>query len=182
VPARTDFAYFTMQDVPDFLRFLEDRRYEVCPARRQIYAAYLEGWGLYCEALGEEMGVYGGDPHKLFGRLSMEMMRAVRLVVDTGIHHHGWPVLKAVDYMMEATGMHKDECEAECYRYEAWPGQACAYKVGEIAIWRIRRKAEAALGSAFDIKEFHDVVLNSGPVPLDTLAAMVDAWVQDSSS
>ena len=137
--------------VPDFLRFLEDRRYEFCPARRNTYSAYLEGWALYCEALGEEMGMYK-DPMQVFGRLSMEMMRAVRLVVDTGIHHYGWGVEKAIVYMMEATGMHRHECEAECFRYEAWPGQACAYKVGEVAIWRMRRSAEAALGTAFDVK------------------------------
>ena len=166
--------------IPSFLRFIEDRRYEFCPARRQLYASYLEGWALYCEALGEEMGMYT-DPISLFGRLSMEMMRAVRLVVDTGIHAKGWTVERAIDYMMEKTGMHRHECEAECFRYEAWPGQACAYKVGEIAIWKMRRKAEAAFkahGSVpFDLKQFHAVLLDSGPMPLDTLAHEVDEWV-----
>ena len=143
----------------------EDRRYEFCPARRQLYAAYLEGWALYCEALGEEMGMYA-DPLSLFGRLSMEMMRAVRLVVDTGIHSKGWNVQEAISYMMEKTGMHRHECEAECYRYEAWPGQACAYKVGEIAIWQMRRAAEKALGDKFDLRAFHDALLSHGAPPV----------------
>jgi uncharacterized protein (DUF885 family) len=112
--------------IPSFLRFIEDRRYEFCPARRQLYAAYLEGWALYCESLGEEMGMYA-TPLNLFGRLSMEMMRAVRLVVDTGIHFKGWSVEDAIVYMMSKTGMHRHEVEAECYRYEAWPGQACEF-------------------------------------------------------
>eukprot|EP00756_Hemistasia_phaeocysticola_P049326 Hpha_TRINITY_DN23790_c0_g1::TRINITY_DN23790_c0_g1_i1::g.93132::m.93132 len=162
--------------VPDFLRYLEDRRYEFCPARRQMYTGYLEGWALYCEALGEEMGIYK-TPIQIFGRLSMEMMRAVRLVVDTGIHAKKWEVEDAVTYMMEATGMHRHECVAECYRYEAWPGQACAYKVGEIAIWRMRREAEEKLGDRFDLKAFHSVLLMSGPMPLDALRSMVERWV-----
>ncbi len=165
--------------IPDFVRFLEDRRYEFCPARRQLYAAYLEGWALYCEALGEEMGIYKNDPLKLFGRLSMECMRAVRLVVDTGIHHQGWSVDKAIDYMMEKTGMHRHEVEAECYRYEAWPGQACAYKIGEVAIWRMRRKAETSLGEHFDIKAFHDIIINGGPLPLDLLEDQVENWITE---
>lgn len=165
-------------DLPPFLRFIEDRRYEYCPARRNIYTAYLEGWALYCEALGEEMpGIYA-TPMSLFGRLSMEMMRAVRLVVDTGIHSEGWSVERAVDYMMEQTGMQRHECEAECNRYEAWPGQACAYKIGEVAIWRMRRKAEARLGDGFNLRRFHTCLLEHGPLPLDALDALVDAWVE----
>jgi uncharacterized protein (DUF885 family) len=116
------------KSIPNCLRFIEDRRYEFCPARRQLYAGYLEGWALYCEYLGEEMGLYT-TPYELFGRLSMEMMRAVRLVVDTGIHTQGWTIERAIAYMTEKTGMHHAEVEAECYRYEAWPGQACGYKV-----------------------------------------------------
>lgn len=114
--------------LPDFMRFFEDRRYEVGGARRSMQTAYIEGWGLYCEHLGEEMGLYT-TPYELFGRLSMEMMRAVRLVVDTGIHHKGWSLDKAIDYMMEKTGMHRHEVETEVYRYATWPGQATAYKM-----------------------------------------------------
>lgn len=165
------------KSLPDFLRFIEDRRYEFCAARRQLYAAYLEGWALYCEALGEEMGIYK-TPMDIFGRLSMEMMRAVRLVVDTGIHAQGWSVERAIKYMMEKTGMHLHECEAECYRYEAWPGQACAYKIGEVAMWAERRKAEAKLGARFSLPKFHSVVLRSGPVPLDTLGTIVDEYIE----
>ena len=120
-------------------------------------------------------GIYD-TPLKLFGRLSMEMMRAVRLVVDTGIHSEGWSVTRAIDYFEAKTGMHRHEAEAECYRYEAWPGQALAYKVGEVAIWRMRRKAETALGPAFDLKAFHTVILDGGPMPLDSLAEKVEAW------
>lgn len=166
--------------IPSFLRFIEDRRYEFCPARRNIYASYLEGWALYCEALGEEMPGLYATPMSLFGRLSMEMMRAVRLVVDTGIHWKGWSVEHAVEYMMANTGMHRHECEAECYRYEAWPGQACAYKIGEVAIWKMRRKAEESLGDRFDIKKFHTCLLQHGPMPLDTLEKLVDEWIDKS--
>jgi len=140
----------------------------------------LEGWALYCEALGEEMGIYK-DPMAIFGRLSMEMMRAVRLVVDTGIHHQGWSVEEAIVYMMEKTGMHRHEVEAECFRYEAWPGQACAYKVGEIAIWKMRKMAEATLQDKFDLKQFHECLLGSGCVPLNVLESMVEDWVKTVS-
>lgn len=165
--------------LPPFLRFIEDRRYEYCPARRNLYAAYLEGWALYCEALGEEMPGMYATPMSLFGRLSMEMMRAVRLVVDTGIHAQGWSVERAAEYMMEHTGMQRHECEAECARYEAWPGQACAYKIGEVAIWRMRRRAEAELGERFNLKRFHTCLLAHGPLPLDTLGNLVDEWIED---
>ena len=139
------------------------------------------------------------NPYQLFGRLSMEMMRAVRLVVDTGIHAKGWSIEEAIDFMAKKTGMHHHECEAECFRYEAWPGafsffiiinsscavallsvsmpgQACAYKVGEIAIWRMRREAEATLGEAFDLRRFHSVLLDAGPTSLDVLSQIVQEW------
>ncbi|KAL1504724.1 hypothetical protein AB1Y20_008502 [Prymnesium parvum] len=164
------------EKLPSFVRYVEDRRYEFCPARRQLYAAYIEGWALYCEALGEEMGLYA-TPFDLFGRLSMEMMRAVRLVVDTGIHAKGWSVERAIQYMHAHTGMHERECEAECYRYEAWPGQACAYKIGEMALRDARESSEGALGEKFDVRDFHAAVLRTGPVPLDMLEEAVVEWV-----
>jgi len=169
------------QELPGFLRYIEDRRYEFCPARRPLYAAYLEGWALYCEALGEEMGIYT-TPKQLFGRLSTEMMRAVRLVVDTGIHHFGWSIERAIEYMEEKTGMATSECESECHRYAAWPGQACAYKVGQLAIEEVRRRVEAALGESFDVKAFHELVLGAGPVPLHILSQRADTWLTGQQS
>lgn len=163
-------------ELPAFLRYIEDRRYEYCPARRPLYTGYLEGWALYCERLGEEMGMYS-TPEELFGRLSMEMMRAVRLVVDTGIHTGKMKVEEAVEYMQSKTGGAATECEKEVHRYVAWPGQACAYKVGELAIVELRAKAEAALRDKFDIKVFHEFLLGSGPLPLDILAKRAELWL-----
>merc|ERR1712151_1184662 len=128
------------KDLPRFLRCIEDRRYEYGPARRAMYTAFMEGWALYCEALGEEMGMYS-TPQDLFGRLSMDMMRAVRLVVDTGIHEFDWSLEKAIAYMEEKTRLPHGECSDEVHRYAAWPGQACGYKVGQIAIEEMRKRA-----------------------------------------
>merc|ERR1719198_278270 len=116
-------------------------------------------------------------PYELYGRLSMEMMRAVRLVVDTGIHTKGWSVEKSVKYMEEKTGMSTAECETECHRYAAWPGQACSYKIGQIAIEEMRSRAEASLGESFNLPAFHQVLLGAGPLPLDILGQSVDAWI-----
>jgi len=165
-------------ELPNFLRYIEDRRYEVGPARRPLYTAYLEGWALYCEALGEEMGMYA-TPYDLFGRLSIEMMRAVRLVVDTGIHALDWSVERAATYMEEKTGMAASECSEECHRYAAWPGQACGYKIGQLAIEQMRQRAKDSLGARFDLRGFHKIVLNAGPLPLDVLGKRVDAWVAE---
>merc|ERR1711879_1089829 len=112
------------------------------------------GWALYCERLGEEMGMYT-TPYELFGRLSLEMMRAVRLVVDTGIHHFGWSVEHAAAYVEEKSGMHANECAEECHRYAAWPGQACGYKIGQLAIEEMRIDAETKLGASFELRAFH---------------------------
>jgi uncharacterized protein (DUF885 family) len=160
------------------LRFIEDRRYEVFPARRNFYTGYVEGWALYTELLGEEMGLYK-TPYELFGKLSMEMMRAVRLVVDTGLHTKGWSIDRCIEYMMEKTGMHHHEVETEIIRYAGWPGQACSYKIGSIEILRLREKAKAELGSKFNIKDFHSLCLNSGPLPLTQLAEMVESWIAE---
>lgn len=164
------------ETVPAFMRFIEDRRYECCPCRRNLYTGYAEGWGLYCEFLGEEMGMYK-TPYDLFGRLSMDMMRAVRCVVDTGMHAFDWSIEKCIDYMMAKTGMHRHEVETEIYRYSAWPGQACAYKVGQQEIVRLRRHAENKLGDKFNLPRFHSLVLNTGAVPLSQLAVMVDEFI-----
>lgn len=164
------------EELPSFLRYLEDRRYEYNAARRAMYTGYLEGWALYCERLGEEMGMYS-TPLELFGRLSCEMMRAVRLVVDTGIHAFGWSVERAIQYMEEKTGMSAPDCSDECHRYAAWPGQACGYKVGQLAIEEMRAKAELVLKSKFDLAAFHELLLANGPLPLDILSKMVGKWI-----
>lgn len=147
--------------------------------RRNIYFSGMgEGWGLYTEFLGEEMGVYR-TPEERFGRLSYEMWRAVRLVIDTGIHHYGWDRDKAVAYLADRTALSRHEVGTEVDRYISWPGQALAYKLGEMTIRRMRIKAEGALGERFDIRKFHDVVLALGSVPLPELEARIDAFIAD---
>lgn len=127
------------------------------------------------------MGLYK-TPYELFGRLSMEMMRAVRLVVDTGLHSKGWTIEKSVEYMMKMTGKHRPETEGEIYRYASWPGQACAYKIGEIEIRRLRKHAEEKLGSRFDIREFHSVCLMNGPMSLILLGTLVNDYINKTLS
>jgi len=147
--------------------------------RRNLYFSGMgEGWGLYTEFLGEEMGVYR-TPYERYGRLSYEMWRAVRLVVDPGIHHYGWSRAKAVAYLADHTALSRHEVETEVDRYISWPGQAPAYKLGEMTIRRLRAKAEAELGTAFDIRKFHDIVLALGSVPLSELEARIEAFIAD---
>lgn len=147
--------------------------------RRQTYfSGFGEGWGLYTEYLGEEMGIYR-TPYERFGRLSYEMWRAVRLVIDTGIHHYGWSREQAVDYLATRTALSEHEVNTEVDRYISWPGQALAYKLGEMTISRVRAKAEEELGDDFDIRKFHDVVLSLGSVPLPVLEERIDAFIAD---
>lgn len=140
------------------------------------FTAFVEGWGLYSERLGIEMGLYD-TPAKNMGRLSYEMWRACRLVVDTGIHSKGWSKQKAIDYMLDNTALTKANIEAEVNRYISWPGQALAYKLGELKIRELRSFAEQELGADFDLRAFHDTVLEQGSVPLDVLDAHVRNWV-----
>ncbi len=140
------------------------------------FTAYVEGWGLYAEYLGEEMGLYD-TPEKMMGRLSYEMWRACRLVVDTGMHAKGWSKDQAITYMRENTALTDANIEAEVNRYISWPGQALGYKLGEIKIRELRARAEKTLGSKFDLRRFHDAVLGQGPVPLDTLDGQIDSWI-----
>ncbi|MDB5428127.1 MAG: hypothetical protein JWR43_2102 [Phenylobacterium sp.] len=138
--------------------------------------AFTEGWGLYSETLGLEMGIYR-DPYERFGKLSYEAWRACRLVADTGVHWLGWSLDQARACFTENTALSPLNIEVELARYVSWPGQALAYKVGELKILALRKKAEAALGPKFDIRRFHDAVLLAGPLPLDLLEARVDAWI-----
>ncbi len=131
---------------------------------------------LYAESLGDEMGFYK-DPYQKFGNLSAEMLRACRLVVDTGIHAFGWTREQAIDYMLANAGETLESTTAEVDRYIVWPGQATAYKVGELKIKALRGKALAALGDRFDLRRFHNVVIDGGSVPLSVLEADVDAWI-----
>jgi len=145
--------------------------------RQQTYiSAFGEGWGLYAEHLGIEAGFYQ-DPYSDFGRLSFEMWRAARLVVDTGIHALGWTRQQALDYMGENTALSMHNVTTEIDRYITWPGQALSYKLGEIVIKRLRREAEEALGADFDIREFHHAVLRNGSVPLQVLEQQVRDWI-----
>jgi uncharacterized protein (DUF885 family) len=138
--------------------------------------AYVEGWALYSETLGYDMGFYK-DPNARFGTLNDEMLRAMRLVVDTGIHTKGWTREQAIDYMLSHSGMSKTDATAEVERYIAIPSQATAYKIGALTIQRLRKKAQAELGPKFDIREFHAQVLDSGALPMAILEAKIDRWI-----
>lgn len=142
--------------------------------------AYVEGWALYSERLGLEVGFYQ-DPYSDFGRLSFEMWRACRLVVDTGIHALGWSRRQAIDYMKRHTALSEHNIEAEVDRYISWPGQALGYKLGELRITALRRKAQKELGSRFDLREFHDVILRHGSVPLGVLDTIVEQYIADKA-
>ncbi|MGB5292471.1 MAG: DUF885 domain-containing protein [Lysobacterales bacterium] len=141
------------------------------------YNAFVEGWGLYSESLGVEMGFYT-DPYSKFGQLTYEMWRAIRLVVDTGMHHLGWSRQQAIDYFMANAGKQEHDVIVEVDRYIVWPGQALAYKIGELKIKELRAYATDELGEDFDIREFHDEVLGRGSLPLSVLDANIRTWVK----
>ena len=138
--------------------------------------AFGEGWGLYAERLGLEAGFYA-DPYANFGRLTYEMWRACRLVVDTGLHAKGWSRAQAIEFMAERTALSRHEITTEVDRYISWPGQALAYKMGELKIRELRARAEKALGEGFDVRAFHDAVLGNGAVPLTVLEERIDAVI-----
>ena len=150
------------------------------PAFRRFggYTAFVEGWGLYAESLGEEMGFYA-DPYAKFGQLTYEMWRAVRLVVDTGMHAKGWSRQQAIDYFKQNAGKNEHDIIVEIDRYIVWPGQALAYKLGELKIKELRAFATKELGAKFDVRLFHDQVLKNGAVPLSLLDQQVRAWVAE---
>ena len=145
--------------------------------RSDTITAYVEGWALYAESLAGEMGLYR-TPYERFGKLSMEMWRACRLIMDTGIHWLGWEYEQARDCLRDNTALLPATVEGETKRYVGWPGQALAYKIGELEILRLREQAQTALGDNFDIRAFHDRVLVDGPMPLGLLSAHVQAWIE----
>jgi uncharacterized protein (DUF885 family) len=153
-----------LEDLPRFRRFGGD------------YTAYVEGWALYAEYLGKELGLFT-DPYQWFGRLNDEQLRAMRLVVDTGLHAKGWTREQAIQYMLDNSTLAPSDVESEVERYIAWPGQALGYKVGDLALQALRRRAEAELGPKFDLRDFHREVLSDGAVPLDVLEAKIDRWI-----
>lgn len=159
---------YEIEDAPEF--------------RTQYYPhAFGEGWGLYSEKLGVEMGMYK-TPYEHFGRLSYEMWRACRLVVDTGIHAFGWSRQRAVDFLAANTALSLHEIGTEVDRYIAWPGQALAYKMGEMTIWELRAHTEKTLGDKFDIRDFHDAVLENGGLPLELLRSQIEAYIEKTVS
>ena len=142
---------------------------------------FVEGWGLYSERLGLEVGFYQ-TPYTNFGRLSYEMWRACRLVVDTGMHSKGWTRQQAIDFMVENSGLSMNNITSEVDRYISWPGQALAYKIGELKIRELRSKAEQTLGKQFDVRQFHDKVLENGALPLSVLETIIDRWIESQNS
>lgn len=146
--------------------------------RNTYFSGYGEGWGLYTEWLGIQMGIYR-TPYEHFGRLSYEMWRAARLVIDTGIHHYGWSREKAIDYLTSHTALSQHEVETEVDRYISWPGQALAYKLGELTIRRLRAEAEQKLGRNFDQRRFHDTILALGSVPLPVLEQRIAHFIEN---
>jgi uncharacterized protein (DUF885 family) len=145
------------------------------------YTAYTEGWGLYSELTPKEIGLYA-DPYSDFGRLSLELWRAGRLVVDTGIHSKRWTREQAIDYLAKNTPNTEADCTDSINRYIVMPGQATAYKVGMLKILELREKAKKSLGDKFDIRQFHEVVLSNGSVPLDVLEQLVDRWIKSKQA
>lgn len=146
--------------------------------RHEFFTSYIEGWALYAEKLGKEVGKYE-DPYSDFGRLSMEIFRAARLVVDVGIHYKHWTREQAIDYFMKNTANAQGDIEKEIERYFLWPGQATGYKIGMLKIQQLREKAKTQLGDKFDIRQFHDVVLTNGAVSLTVLEELVDKWIAE---
>jgi uncharacterized protein (DUF885 family) len=155
-------------DIPDFRKQILD------------FTAYIEGWALYSERLGKEVGFYE-NPYNDYGRLQDEMMRAIRLVVDTGMHAKRWTRERVVQFFHDHSAIDEVEVQAETDRYMVWPAQALGYKVVQFKILELRERAKRALGAEFDIRAFHDEVLGSGALPLDVLEARIESWIKERS-
>ncbi len=145
------------------------------------FTAYLEGWVLYTEKLGYEIGGYG-DPYARFGQLTFEMWRACKLVVDTGIHDKGWSRRRAIDFLAANASLALLDIEAEVDRYISWPGQALAYKIGELRILQLRKEAKQQLGDRFDLRRFHDALLSGGAMPIDVLETRMRRYISEWAS
>ncbi len=183
-PRRVSESLFLHEAVPGHhfqLSLLRENERVPRFRRHGGYTAFTEGWALYAEGLGEELGVYR-EPFQRFGRLSSELFRAARLVVDVGLHRKKWSRQQAIRFLRETTGTREASAAQEVDRYIAWPGQALAYKIGQLRILAIRHKAEQALGASFDIREFHDELLKDGAMPLDLLEEKMNAWIERRAS
>jgi uncharacterized protein (DUF885 family) len=154
-----------LEDLPEFRKY-------------GMYTAFVEGWGLYSESLGDEIGMYR-DPYSKFGQLTYEIWRAIRLVVDTGMHAFGWTRQEAIDFFAENTSKQLHDITVEVDRYIVWPGQALAYKIGELKFKELKARARAELGEDFDIRAFHDACLENGALPLDVLDAQISEWIAE---
>ena len=152
-----------MTGLPEFRKF-------------ENYTAFTEGWALYSERLGKDLGLYQ-DPYSDYGRLEGDQLRAIRLVVDTGVHSMHWTRQQMVDFFHEHSSQSETEVQEETDRYIAWPSQALAYKIGQLKILELRDHAKKELGDKFDIKAFHDQVIDAGAMPLDSLEARINAWI-----
>jgi uncharacterized protein (DUF885 family) len=155
-----------LSDLPRFRRF-------------NNYVSYAEGWALYAESIGKELGLFT-DPYQWYGRLSDEMLRAMRLVVDTGLHAKGWTREQAIRYMLDNSSLAESDVTAEVERYIVWPGQALGYKLGQLHISELRARAQREMGAKFDVRQFHSQVLRDGAVPMDVLSAKIDRWIKSA--
>jgi uncharacterized protein (DUF885 family) len=171
-------SYVTLLDIPEFRKGGDFVSMYPVPFQFPAYTAYIEGWALYSEFLGEEMGLYEGNNENLFGRYNEEILRACRLVVDTGMHMFNWTRDDAVQFLRDKTAMPESEIQVEIDRYITWPGQACGYKIGELKIRELRQRAVDQLGDKFNLKKFHTEILKNGPLPLHMLENYIDSWIE----
>ncbi len=173
-------ALFLHEAIPGhhFQLALQQEQQDLPAFRRHgVITAFVEGWGLYAESIGREMGLYE-DPWQYYGMLYMDLWRSIRLVVDTGLHHYGWSREKAIEYMSSNSPVAESDVRAEVERYMVLPGQALSYKIGQLRIQALRDRAEEELGKDFDIRQFHNLLLTGGSMPLDVLEREVDRWIE----